>query len=531
MLNAFSYGFCFFIAASLFFVCKRGLRYLLYFQQEGYASRRFLNWLWQKKAFDKKGSAALLLTALIFLFLPKLGFFLGAFFFLYLGFFEMNPLKEGKLKLALTERARRISLAWLILYFPFQVGACFLTPYFFLIAQGALIQSTPFFLIAAVSLLSFDERRRQKKFIEEAVARLKDVSPYIIGITGSYGKTSTKNALAIILQSTLGSVFWPKKGVNTEMGITREIRTGLKKQTEYAVIEMGAYGKGSIAKLCRLAPPSAGIITTIGVAHLDRFGDQETIYQAKSELAQAIPFDGILICNGDNEGARQIAKEYPKKHGLLYGFDNSKMDLDCWIKNVSVSSKGSSFVIRWREKDYLGFTSLVGRMALSNLAASFAMACSLGACPELVIGALSNLKSVDNRLQLYVDGEVSFLKDAYNSNPEGFSDALDVLALFEKQRKILMTPGMIELGVLEKELHEKIGKKAGGICDFAIVVGETNRDSLARGLLSGGMAKESILFVNERDQAFSQLKSLLKPSDVVLIENDLPDLYKDQIKF
>lgn len=519
-----------FIFSCVLFARKRMLRYLRYLQQEGYDSRRFVNWMIKEKAFDKRGFLAISVVALLSQLTINV-YLLVALFLTAISFWEIDPRNQGKIKLNMTERARRIYFLACALYLTFQMPLLFLENLWFFPLQIILFQLIPFCLLISLSILSFDEQKRQWRFIKEGKDRLKEVSPFVIGITGSYGKTSTKNALATLLQITKGSTFWPAKGVNTEMGITREIRDHLKKGTEYAVIEMGAYGKGSIEKLCRLTPPDAGIITTIGLAHLERFGNQETIKFAKSELAQAIPKNGILVCNGDNPGSRSISEEHRKTTTLLYGFDNRKNDLDCWITRIEMTSSGTLFTFKWKEMHYSGNTPLLGKSAISNLAASFTMACALGAEPDFVIAACAHVLPVDNRLQIHRERDVTYLRDAYNSNPEGFSDALDVLQHLEGKRKILMTPGMIELAELNHKLHEKIGIKAANVCDQAILVGNLNRESLTQGLLNGGMHKESILHVENRKEAFECLQKHVQPGDIVLIENDLPDVHEAKEKF
>lgn len=524
--------FLLFTAASVAFSYKRLLRLLHYFQQEGYDIQRFVQWLVKQRAFDRRGTAVVLAAWAFSIFSPVAAFLGGGLALLLVACFEENPLKHGKIKLNMTPRAQRIFSLAAVLYLFCQIFAALFAGLFAaLLLQAFLFQLLPLFLIFSTILLSFDEKRRQKQFVEEAKNCLKSVAPYVIGITGSYGKTSTKNALAQILQVCLGSTFSTSKSVNTAMGITREIRGHLKKGTQYAVMEMGAYGLGSIAKLCALTPPKAAIITTIGVAHLDRFGSQETIRKAKAELAAAVPRDGILVCNGDDRGARLIAEEHRKEKTYLYGFDPSIGTIDCWIKQCRSDFMGTEFVFAWQGKEYPGRTEILGRAGLSNLAACFTMACALGADPLLVIGAIANLKPVEQRLQIREQNGVTYLQDGYNSNPQGFSDALEVLASFPSGKKVLMTPGMIELGELASEMHEKIGKKAGKICDMTLIVGETNRKALESGLSAAGAGKEKILFVNNREEAFSLLNSLLHPGDAVLIENDLPDLYESQIRF
>lgn len=514
----------------LWFGYKRLRRYLRYLQQEGYEVRRFFSWLWKGRAFDARASAIVLSSGL-------LAFFTDAALWLCVCalaaacWLEPNPEKEGKITLKMTDRAKRILVVSFALYCVLVSAAMLLHPPLFWVAQAGIVQGIPCLLAASVAFLSVDEERRQQILKREAKKQLELVDPYVIGITGSYGKTSAKHALSYLLQVTRGAVFWPSKGVNTEMGITREIRERLKPGFKYAVIEMGAYGPGSIAKLCSFTPPRAGLITMVGVAHLDRFGDQETIRKAKSELAQAIPFEGILVCNGDNPGARQIARENMKRTTLLYGFDNSRRDLACWISRMHYTPEGTDFVFEWNGRSYTGKTPLAGKAAVSNLAGCFAMACALGADPDFAVAACAHLRAVDNRLQVKREQGLTYIHDAYNSNPDGFADALDILRQIPSNKKILITPGMIELGELNTALHEQIGRIAAQVCDYTIVVGQTNRAALTQGLLKGGMRKEAIIHAAHRDEAFKKLQEVVGVEDAVLIENDLPDLYEAKERF
>ncbi|ADI38651.1 Mur ligase family protein [Waddlia chondrophila] len=519
-------SFWLFFISCLLFSTKRLFRYLRFLQQDAYLPKRFVEWLWKEQAYDKKGTAIALLSAI----LPsKWSLEVCAFLLLLITFLENNPLREGKLKLQLTPRAKRIAAIAFILYLPLQILSAFYLASFF--GQLLIFQSLPFLLIASLYLLSYDESRRQKILIKGAKQKLKKIDPYVIGITGSYGKTSTKDALGQLLQITLGSTFWPSKGINTDMGITRSIRERLEPLTKYAVIEMAAYGTGSIRRLCGLTPPHAGIITGIGLAHLDRFGDQKTIYQAKSELAQAIPEEGILICNGDNPGTRQISAEFKKQTTLLYGLDNSKRDLDCWITPLELTKEGTRFRIEWEGKSFEGITSLYGNTSLSNCAGAFAMACALGAQPDFAAAALSTLIPVNNRLQISRDEERTYIHDAYNSNPEGFLSALHVLHQMPARKRILMTPGMIELAEQNLNMHHKVGYQAAKVCDLAILVGKTNRESLSLGLIAGGFTQSQIITAEHRSEAFEKLAAVMEKGDAVLIENDLPDLYEHKESF
>ena len=527
----------------LIFCYTRTLIYLRFFQQEEYDAKRFLNWIWSFKAFDKRGLLVLAVSLGIF-FLTKSqvpALIPSLIVFAVFVFQQSDPRKTGKIKLNMTARANRIFSIALVLNVIFYLAlslpciSChgetenYLQK--ILIFNILILQFLPFSLIFANLLLSPFEKYTKLKYKNEAKAILKKMNPYVIGITGSYGKTSVKSALGEVMNNALAPTFCPPKSINTEMGITREIRENLKPNQKYAVIEMGAYNVGSIKRLCNLTPPQAGLVTVVGMAHLERYGTLERIYQAKSELAQALPQDGILVCNGDNEGARKMASEYPKKITLLYGMKPELGKLDCIASNVSFSLEGTNFDLLWKDKKYSASTKLLGLPALSNLLGVFTMACTLGADPEFVLATIRNIKPVDNRLSLSREGQVYFLRDAYNSNPLGFEAALDVLAQLPAARKILMTPGMVELGSMQYEENKKAAFQAAKCCDFVILVGETNRKALKDGLESGGFKAENLIICDTRTEAFTKLNTLMQNGDIVLIENDLTDLYEMTDRF
>lgn len=520
---------------SFMFIRYRLLRYLRYFQQEEYSSIRFIQWFLQNYAFDKKGSLIAASAAVSTQITGYYFFFtaISAAILCIIALLEENPQKQGKLRLNMTERATRIYYLSLTLYGVFSVIFTYICPTLSLawLVQLFLIQLTPCWLIASNRLLDPGEKKRQQIFVDEARGIFENARPFVIGITGSYGKTSTKDALSQILQITLSPTFWPEKGINTFMGITRTIRTGLQEGHRFAVIEMGAYGRGSIQKLCRLTPPQAAIITMIGTAHLERFGSQENIFLAKSELAQALPLDGILVCNGDDDGAREIANRHQKKTTLLYGYDNKCGHLDCWISSWSIKPKGTAFTFEWRGQKYEGFTPLFGKQALSNAMGAFTMACALGSDPNYALAVIRQLQPVDNRLQVKKDKEITFVHDAYNSNPIGFAAALQVLADLPGNRRIVVTPGMIELGNKQKEENERIGTLMAKFCDLAILVGETNKGAIMSGLHQAGFNSDQIIFCATRNKALDLLKDLQRDGDIILIENDLPDLYEQPPSF
>jgi UDP-N-acetylmuramoyl-tripeptide--D-alanyl-D-alanine ligase len=531
--------------AVIAFYIRRALRYLQFFQQEEYNSGRFVNWWLEKRAFDTRGSLVAIVAGGISLLAaayPLAGLAVtgtGAAVLVTVSWTEEDPRKVGKIKLNMTDRLT--SIYWLSIFIYALVVLGILgaitalgfgaAPILWLIAV-TLIQSTPLWIMLANALLWIQESKKQQAFLNEAKEILADYDPYLIGITGSYGKTSTKAILGSLLEA-IEPTFWTPGSINTEMGITRQIRENLRRQQRLAIIEMGAYQIGSIAKLCRLTPPDAGLVTAVGVMHLERFGGAENIYKAKCELPQAIPHEGLLICNGDNPGARRMASEHSKATTILYGLEPELGHLDCWMSDIEATMDGTTFKLHWKDQEYPGFTQLLGVPMLSNLVGAFAMTCALGKDPNYVIAAIRSIEPANNRLNLRKNGDGFILDDSYNSNPIGFVSALEVLDNLAGGRKILMTPGMVELGDIQTAENKQVALKAAEVCDLVVVVGDTNKAALLEGLAAGGLSKNQILEFENRDKALAHLMSadFKKPQDLILIENDLPDLYEAEVRF
>ncbi len=529
----------------ILFYVRRSLRYLQFFQQEEYNSQRFVNWWLEKRAFDTRGSLVALITGGISMAVAAYVWgtvgvsVLGGMVLIAAAWTEDDPRKVGKIKLNMTDRLTAIYQLSIALYSAVVIGILAVivgfgfgaAPILWLVTL-TLIQSTPLWIMLANAMLWPAEEKKQQAFLSEAKEILADYDPYVIGITGSYGKTSTKAILGSLLEA-IEPTFWTPGSINTEMGITRQIRENLKRQQRLAIIEMGAYQMGSISKLCRLTPPAAGLVTAVGVMHLERFGGAENIYKAKCELPQALPAEGLLVCNGDNPGARQMATDYPKARTLLYGLEPKLGHLDCWMSDIVATMQGTTFNLHWQDQVYPGFTKLLGVPMLSNLVGAFAMCCALGKSPEYVMAAIRSIEPANNRLNLRKNGDGFILDDSYNSNPIGFVSALEVLGTLAGGRKILMTPGMVELGEIQAAENRQAALKAAEICDLVIIVGDTNRAALLSGLKDGGLPAAQILEFDNRDLALAHLmdNKFKQPGDLILIENDLPDLYEAEAKF
>lgn len=521
------------------FAGKRGLTYMHAYQQEEYDSRRLLGWIGQNKTFDKRLTLALLLCTGASFFIPVMFTnFLVFIAFAVTTYLEKDPRKESKKKLVSTARSKRI-------FRPAYVLAalaglwCFIAPQY----TGLWIlnvQMIPFWLVIVNAILTPYEEFVQQRFWSEAHNKVLDYQPTIIGITGSYGKTSVKHILGHILKMNAPTLVTPGS-VNTPMGITRIIREELQPEHRYFVVEMGAYGPGSIARLCKLTPPDMGIITAIGHAHYERFKSLETVAEAKYELADSvIERGGMMIVHERTlrfENANALRMEHP--HNFIVCGDAPKASNvkeeeksfmsqgDLEIHAIEQRRKGLEIKFSWKNTLHIVEAPLFGMHHGYNVAMAFAAAFELGIAARDIQTALSSLPQIQHRLEVkpQADGTI-VIDDAYNSNPVGFQAALGLLTIMGASgRKILITPGMVELGKAHDEAHQKIGEYAGQVCDVAIVVKGKRIPTFLKGFKSTGGNKD----VHEVDTFSDAQKWVAKnkqAGDIILIENDLPDIYE-----
>jgi UDP-N-acetylmuramoyl-tripeptide--D-alanyl-D-alanine ligase len=513
-------------AAQTYLAWRRTLAYLRYFQQEGYEHIRFLKWA-GVRSFTDPAFWLSIAAAFLFPLAPlgvTVGFAGGAW---ALGLLQPDPRRSGKIPLRLTWRARRVMAAALVLasalwlallraYLGIELRAAF-------VASAYVFAAFPLLIVAANALLKPYEASVQQGYERDALARVKDVAPTIVGITGSYGKSSTKAILAHLLQfhaPTLAA----SGSINTLMGVTRHIRENLVPGHRYLVVEMGAFRAGSIRRLCQLTPPSAGIITAVGDMHLERFGSLDEIVRAKSELAQALPPGSLLAVNADSPGALRIARASTACRVLLYG-ESSAEELSTRLEQVRFAKDGTRFVLRMNGRAYDCFTPLLGRPIILNLAGAVTLAVALGVDPDVAVAALRTLRPVPNRLEVVEERGITWIRDAYNSNQFGFRAALEVAAALPASHRYLATPGVIELGAEQHTVNRALSREAAAVCDATIVVSDTNRDAFAAGHRDAGRA-DRLVPVETRAEAFDWLKRTVKDGDAVILENDLPDLYE-----
>ena len=382
----------------------------------------------------------------------------------------------------------------------------------------------PRVLVLADTLLTPVQLAINRHYLRKARSRLKSVAPLVIGVTGSFGKTSTKFAIEGLVGKH-DEVLATPGSFNTPLGVCRTINEKLDASHRYFVVEMGAYGVGEIEELCRFVEQKVGVLTAIGPAHLERFGSMDAIRQGKYEIVATLPPDGIAVMNTDDEEVRKLADSTTGVRLIRYGLDPSGRP-DVTARDVEVTRRGTTLTVVTADGELAMTTKLLGRHALGHILAGVAVATAVGRTLEELGPRIESLEPVEHRLQVIQGaGGVTVIDDAYNSNPHGAAAALEVLEQMPAGKKVVVTPGIVELGPLQEQENSAFGRHAASVADTVIFVARLNRDALLAGAESAGSGAE-VIAVDTLDQASERLKGILQPGDVVLFENDLPDQYE-----
>jgi UDP-N-acetylmuramoyl-tripeptide--D-alanyl-D-alanine ligase len=390
------------------------------------------------------------------------------------------------------------------------------------------IHAAPFVAMAANLVLAPVQATINWSYRVRARRKLARFKPMVVGITGSYGKTSTKYFTEALMESRF-RVLKTRASFNTILGVCRAINEELGPEHQVLIVEMGAYRRGEIRDMARLTRPHIGVLTAIGPQHLERFGSIETIEKAKFELLEALPADGIAVINNDDPRVRRLAGTLRGPAVRCYGIDYSSGELDLRADSIEHGPDGLTFnLIDHEGKRVTVKTRLIGLHNVSNILAAATVAQVAGVSLREIAGAIGRLQPVPHRLETHTGADgVTIIDDAYNSNPVGAANALDALGEFRTGRKILVTPGMVELGTEQEARNEEFGAKAAAICDFVILVGKNQTEPIRRGLAGAGFAADHITSVRNLNDGLEALKGIVRAGDVVLFENDLPDLYEE----
>ena len=348
----------------------------------------------------------------------------------------------------------------------------------------------------------------------------------VIGITGSYGKTSTKNIVSDIL-SVKYNVFKTPANYNTPFGLMITINNYLDKFNDYFIAEMGACKRGEIKELCDLVHPKYGILTRIGLAHLETFGSEENIQKTKFELIESLPEDGIGILNGDDE--KQLNYEIKNNCQILWiGIDNH--NVDCYAKDIELTYKGTKFTCVFKdEKEYSFETKLLGRNNIYNILGGILLGRKLGISISNLQKAVKTIAPIEHRLSMTKYYDINIIDDAYNSNPMGCKMALEVLKMMPGKH-IIVTPGMIEVGKKEYEVNKEFGREIALNTDEVILIGEEKTKPIYEGLMEKNYPQDKIHVLNDVMQAFPLMLELRDKETYVLLENDLPDTFNEKIR-
>lgn len=348
----------------------------------------------------------------------------------------------------------------------------------------------------------------------------------VVGITGSFGKTSTKFIIGTILEEKFNVLNTPES-YNTPMGLSKVINNDMKPENQIFIAEMGAKIIGEIKEVAQLAQPKIGVITSIGPVHIETFKNIDNIMKTKYELIEELPSDGVAVFNYDNIYIKKLADKTFKEK-ILYGLDDVE-HLDIYADDIVVSELGSSFTLRDKEGNSIRCnTKLLGRHNIYNILAGACVSKALGLSFEEISRGIAKIEPIPHRLNIINPGTgIIIIDDAFNSNPIGAKAALEVLGEFKEGRKIIVTPGMIELGTMEVEANRELGNNIGKVCDFVILMGKNRTKPIYDGLMDVNYNPENIFIVNNLDEATLQIGKLARPKDVILFENDLPDNYNE----
>lgn len=438
---------------------------------------------------------------------------------------------QNKLTLKRTPRVKRLFISEFIIYLiPVIIVSINFNEsnivYYFLIL-GLMVYLNYIMVYFANIVNKPIEKIINNGFKKKAIKKLKNMSNMkVIGITGSYGKTSSKNILNDVLNIKFNALKTPKN-FNTPVGLIITINNYLDKFNDLFIAEMGAFKKGEIKELCDLVSPTYGILTKIGIAHLESFGSQENIQTGKFELIESLPQDGIGILNGDDE----LQTSYKLKNNckiVWIGINNKEVDVRA--TDIKITNQGIEFNVIFKDdkQKYPFSTKLLGEANVYNILASIALGKELGLSISQLQMGVKKVNQIEHRLEMKKMGNINIIDDAYNSNPVGSKMAVEVLGMMDGH-KIIVTPGMIELGDKQFELNKKFGQYiAENKIDDVILIGENQTKPIYEGLISKKFKKENIFVLNDVKEAFPLIQKLKQKETFVLLENDLPDIFNEK---
>lgn len=431
----------------------------------------------------------------------------------------LNYAVGNKTKLMFTKRIKRLIfidflIHFLIILIIFLIFNKFL-PIFLTIFSLFIL--SPFFEVLTFAVAFPIEQTIKQRYIKKAKEKLKNCDCKKIAITGSFGKTTTKNILYQLLKEEFDVCATPKS-FNTPMGICKTILEKLKETDEFLIVEYGARHKGDIDFLAKNFGVDFGIITPIGNCHLETFKTLTNIENTKFELCENAKV--LVLFNGKSESTKKLYDKCPKEKFLV-----CEKDSFAYAKDIVIKNNFTEFKLIIDKREINCKTKLLGESNVDNIVIASALAYLLKEDLFNIKNAIEKLQPVPHRLELIKGGIVNVIDDSYNSNYIGFKQALNVLKNFDG-RKIVVSPGMIELGERQYQENYDIGVEIGKVADKFIIMNRENKEALYHGAKDGGLDDESIFFANNREEQKDILRKIIKKGDTVLFENDFPDNIK-----
>ena len=522
-----------------------------YYQIEEYMSRRYLRWVRMDRSRllpTRPIAAAFLGLAVGALMAEAPGSVLPVIVAILAAVVAVFPQRQGEMKksFAVTARMKRLlagawiasAIAWALAIVLFisrlPLDVSILRSIMTSAIGAAVYFLAPIWLVAGNLLLRPLEAALRQRYLRQAANTLGKIQPKVIGITGSYGKTTTKSFLRDILSARFSAYATPKS-YNTLMGISLAINRDLADdfRTEYFISEMGAYVEGEIDRICQLTPPDIAIVTEVGPQHLERFGSLENVRKAKYELVKNLPADGVAVLNWDNPYIREMAAQgYPRKI-LTVSRELSleaaqELDVTWVASEIYETLKGLRFTashVESGEKAQIT-TRVIGEHNVTNLLLCIAVACHEGIALRDVAIRIRGLQPAESRLALQKTAAgITIINDAYSANPKGIVSALKILSMHKTGTRLLITPGMIELGERQAEENRRLGILAAQHATDIILIGKLQTQPIVEAIQTTSFDRSRLHVVEALNEAVAWYQHNLEAGDTVLFLNDLPDTY------
>ncbi len=527
-------------------------RYMLALQQFGYDGKKYYKWLYNKE--NNQLSRLTLLCLMCFLFfcvwslsltmffrkttdpnLKSLPAYLGFLVYLLFMFAYIKTERSVRRKMPIkgTKRIVRLGTMHVVLTMISTLIVCFAVNGISYLIRNEIVYIlryvfisfipvlAPFILLLANVIMKPFEKLNEKRYVKIAKAKLDKCDIIKIGITGSYGKTGVKAILNVILSEKYRVLATPKS-YNTPLGISLAVKD-LDSTHDVFIAEMGARKRGDITDLAVLVNPDVAILTGINEQHLETFNDIDAVKETKFELFENLKPDGKAFFSCDNEYSVQLYEQFAGEKTLA-GL-NLAHHPKVYAKDVVATNEGSSFTLVLGDEEIGCKTTLLGEHNVSNVVLASAVAYDLGLTPAQISSGINKIRTITHRLSILPNNKgIVIIDDSYNSNFDGLKAAIEVVKTFEG-RKIIVTPGIVELGEKQAEINEEAGRLIAKAFDKIIVIGKTNAEALISGLMEEGKTGEDISFEKNSDRGNETLNKLVQKGDVVLFENDLPDTY------